>query len=204
MKKLVSSPWFLAILALFLSLVISFTLMIVQVDKILNIDRARLKPRLTPYQAWNFQASEIEKLIAELKAEKAKIAVAQKNIAAEQARIQAERLELERLQKDIEFARQALAKRIAAVEAGEQKNLKTLAETYAAMSPASTIAIFSEMDDHLIVKIMAQMGTDALGPIFEAMTNPSLQKSGMTPQRAARLSELMRLNQATSAENSKL
>tara|TARA_B100001248_G_C27399098_1_gene468414 strand:- start:6037 stop:6642 length:606 start_codon:yes stop_codon:yes gene_type:complete len=200
MKKLVSSPWFLATLGLILSLAISIAIMFMQVNKILNIDPTKKPPPPNPYEEWSFQSEEIEKLIGELRTEKTRIATQQQEIATEQARIQAERLELERLQKDIEFARQALAKRIESVEKGEQKNLKILAETYSNMAPASTIAIFSEMDDHLIVKILAQMGTDALGPIFEAMANSALQKSGMTPQRAARLSELLRLNQSKQAE----
>jgi flagellar motility protein MotE (MotC chaperone) len=71
----------------------------------------------------------------------------------------------------------------------ESANLKKLAKVYAAMSPDSAAAIFGELDDTAVVKIMVFMKDGETAAILE-----SLAKKGQ-PQakRAAELSERLRL-----------
>ncbi|MGH8021181.1 MAG: MotE family protein, partial [Opitutaceae bacterium] len=81
----------------------------------------------------------------------------------------------------------------------EQKNLKTLAATYTTLSPAAALAIFKEMDDETVVKILAFMKPDPVGLILEEM---ALTKDGegTLAGRAADISNKLRLKRLERAE----
>ena len=78
------------------------------------------------------------------------------------------------------------------IQADESKNLRSLSQTYANLSPKAAVAIIREMDDVTVVKILYLMKPDIVAPIFEEMSKTS-DKDGLLSRRAAVISEKLRL-----------
>ena len=86
------------------------------------------------------------------------------------------------------------------ITADESKNLKSLAATYASLSPPAAVAILREMDDTTVVKILSLMKSDVVAPIFEQMAvTPG--PDGTLAKRAGALSEKLRLMKSAPAKS---
>jgi flagellar motility protein MotE (MotC chaperone) len=88
--------------------------------------------------------------------------------------------------------RKQIADRVIEIAADESKNVRTLAQTYGALTPRAAVAIFREMDDATAVKILSVMKPDIVGPIFEEMSKTGGADAPLA-KRAAQLSEKLRL-----------
>lgn len=88
--------------------------------------------------------------------------------------------------------RRDIASRVIEINADEAKNLRMLSQTYTSLSPRAVVAIFKEMDDITVVKILSLMKPDVVGPIFEEMSRTA-GTDGPLARRAAILSEKLRL-----------
>ena len=149
----------------------------------------KLPPRL-----WNFHSDAVTQLIADLKTGQAKLASDEKNLVTYRGQIEAEKAELLKLREELQGMRQEIDERVLEIQDAESKNLKTLAQTYAAMAPAAAVTIFREMDENMVVKILSCMKVDRTGPILGEM-GKVIDKPGDEPmaKRAARISDKLRL-----------
>jgi len=159
-------------------------------------------PAHTPY--WVLRANEIEVLAANLNDQRLKISNEKAQLAAMQARVKSEQDELMKMRSNIEQyqaqldaaeaqlaqAKEDFLKEIVQIEQIEMKNLKTLANTYAALSPDAILSIFKEMDDLLVVKILAQMKPETVASIFEEMVKASSKKDPQAENLAKKVSTL--------------
>lgn len=143
-------------------------------------------------RGWDFWTIEVDNLASELKEEKARLAQQSDALDRRAARLDAEQRELEKVRAGVEGLRQEIDRRVVAIRADEQKNLRTLAQTYTNLSPRAAVAIIHEMDDVTVVKILALMKPDVVAPIFEEMSHTP-DKDGLLARRAAVLSERIRL-----------
>jgi flagellar motility protein MotE (MotC chaperone) len=134
-----------------------------------------------------------------LKLAKDQLAVREAALIEQQKRMESERLELERTRSDIDLMRKQVesylteakglnVKARAEDAVSEMKNLKTLVQTYSAMSPKSTVAIMLQMEDSSAVKILALMKVDVVAGIFEEMGKQAAGDPLMA-KRAAKLAE---------------
>ena len=139
------------------------------------------------------------KAVSELKLAKDQLAVREAALIEQQKRMESERLELERTRSDIDLMRKQVesylteakglnVKARAEDAVSEMKNLKTLVQTYSAMSPKSTVAIMLQMEDSSAVKILALMKVDIVAGIFEEMGKQAAGDPLMA-KRAAKLAE---------------
>lgn len=145
---------------------------------------------------WTFRTREIDSLITNLKEKNIDLNKRENQVKELESRIAEEKKELNRLKEEVAMARKQLSERLFEVNSAEQKNLKTLAATYTNIKPEAVIIIFSEMSDALVVKILSYMSSDTVGPIFEAMAEAQ-EKEGISAERVAKLSELLRLSLAS-------
>lgn len=150
---------------------------------------------------WDMWTPEVEKLADELKKERETLKARETEVAQAEARILAERAELARTRQEIERQRGEISKLLTEVSADEAKNLKNLAKTYSQLTPKAAMAIFGEMDDTTVVKILSQMKADVVVPIFEEMSKDKSEKNNQA-QRAAVLSERLRLMKSQPAPGS--
>jgi flagellar motility protein MotE (MotC chaperone) len=143
-------------------------------------------------QGWDFWTIEIDSLANELKEEKARQQKLAADLEQRAGRLAAEEQELARVRTELEAMRADIEARVITVGNDELKNLRGLAQTYSNLTPRAAVAIFRELDDITVVKILALMKPDVVGPILEEMTKNS-GPDGSLAERAAALSEKLRL-----------
>ncbi len=153
------------------------------------VELTKLPPRL-----WNFNSDAVSQLIADLNSGREKLAADQKGVTTLKAQLDAEKAELEKLRTELQQMRLEIDERVLEIQDSEIKNLKTLAQTYSAMPPVQAVAIFREMDENTIVKVLACMKVDKTGPILGEMGKIQ-EKAGeeSMAKRAARISDKLRL-----------
>jgi flagellar motility protein MotE (MotC chaperone) len=157
---------------------------------------ARPKPAADKKEkGWDFWTIEIENLSTDLKEERARLRQQADLQDQRAARLAAEARELGKIRADIEGLRREIADKVIEITADEAKNLRTLAQTYANLSPRAAVAILRELDDLTAVKILSLMKPDVVGPIFEEMSRTA-GTDGPLARRAAVLSEKLRLMKA--------
>jgi flagellar motility protein MotE (MotC chaperone) len=155
-----------------------------------------------PPRIWSFKTEAVDLLVAELQAERAKLANERKDFVTLQNQTVAERAELEKVRAEIKVLREDIDTRVVEIEERELKNLKTLAQTYAAMNPPQAVAIFREMEENMVVKVLSMMKTTVVGPILGEMAKAP-DKPGTEPmaKRAARITDKLRLLKPLKKEN---
>jgi flagellar motility protein MotE (MotC chaperone) len=143
-------------------------------------------------QGWDFWTIEIDGLASELKDERARLRQQAEVLNQRAARLAAEQQELAKIRSDIEAMRAEIGRKVIEITTDESKNLRTLAQTYANLTPKGAVSILREMDDTTVVKILSLMKADSVGPIFEEMAKTAAP-DGTLARRAALLSEKLRL-----------
>ncbi|MBX3738998.1 MAG: hypothetical protein KF715_20055 [Candidatus Didemnitutus sp.] len=143
-------------------------------------------------QGWDFWTIEIDNLAAELKGEKERLRKQAEQLDQRAARLSAEQQELDKVRADLERMRKEISDKVVEINTDEAKNLKTLATTYANLTPRAAVAIIKELDDNTAVKILSLMKPDTVSPIFEEMSKTATA-DGTLARRVAILSEKLRL-----------
>jgi flagellar motility protein MotE (MotC chaperone) len=142
---------------------------------------------------WYFKTEEIDKYVEELKERESALDTRQSELDNLEAHLEVEREELVALKREIERRHKALSDEIMIVRKNEINNLRTLANSYSNISPTATVAIFEEMDQALVVKIMALMKPDVVALIFEELAKNGANDPASI-RKAADLSEELRLH----------
>lgn len=157
---------------------------------------ARKEPEELKRKGWDFWTIEIENLSNELKEERVRLKKQAELLDQRAARLAAEEKEFAKLRADVAAMRKEIADKVIEISADEAKNLRTLSQTYANLTPRAAVAIIKELDDTTAVKILSLMKADVVGPIFEEMSKASGADTALA-KRAALLSEKLRLMKST-------
>lgn len=192
--KFLTSPWGLGLLGLILNVGTTAGLL-------LSFKGASPLPALAARQKtaaerppWNFKTAEVDNLVAELKAEREKVAAREKEAAQTFTQIEAERQELDKTRAEISGLRDEIARRVVEIQQSELKNLKSLSNSYSSLAAPAAVAIFREMDETMTVKILALMKPDKVGPILGEMAKaPGVEGEATMAKRAAQISDKLRL-----------
>lgn len=145
-----------------------------------------------PDKPWDFWTVELENLANDLKDERQKIKQREEQLGQREARLQLEQQELEKTRKQIETMRSSIDQRLIEVSEGEMANLKKLSQSYSALSPRAAVAIFKEMEETTLVKLLSIMKPEMVGQFLEEMSKQSATDQTLA-KRAANLSERLRL-----------
>jgi flagellar motility protein MotE (MotC chaperone) len=200
--KLLTSPLLIILVATLLGVGLSSYIVLMRIPEYAAMAAAmRPKPKVIPSHLPDRPppVDVTSKAVSELKLAKDQLAVREAALIEQQKRMESERLELERTRSDIDLMRKQVesylteakglnVKARAEDAVSEMKNLKTLVQTYSAMSPKSTVAIMLQMDDSSAVKILALMKVDVVAGIFEEMGKQAAGDPLMA-KRAAKLAE---------------
>lgn len=146
---------------------------------------------------WDFWTVEIENLSNELKEERARLRKQADTLDQREARVAAEQKELATMRAEIEGMRREIAEKVTVIREDEAKNLRSLSQTYANLTPRAAVAIIRELDDVTATKILYLMKPEVVGPIFEEMSRSSAADGTPLARRAAILSEKLRLMKAS-------
>ena len=200
--KLLTSPLVIILVATLLGVGLSSYIVLKRIPEYAAMAAAmRPKPKVVPSHLPDRPppVDVTSKAVSELKLAKDQLAVREAALIEQQKRMESERLELERTRADIDLMRKQVesylteakglnVKARAEDAVSEMKNLKTLVQTYSAMSPKSTVAIMLQMEDVSAVKILALMKVDIVAGIFEEMGKQAAGDPLMA-KRAAKLAE---------------
>ena len=148
---------------------------------------------------WDFWTPEIDAFVDDLRVQRQALEDRKAELAGIEARVVAERLELEKTRQRLEAFRSSLEESIVEVGLTEEKNLKTLAQTYSNIPPDAALMILREMEDDVVVKILMHMKPDVVGAILEEMTVQA-DDTGLLVKRAAILSNRLRLARRENAD----
>lgn len=190
MVKFITSAWGLVVIGLFLNTFVAGGLMFNFYRKVSFVINPPIHPVVNSMPetnegpSWIFRAGEIEALALDLQAERSSFSKKRAENMEATARMRAEMDELKRLRKDIEAYEVEIAKKrdefedykksfmskVIDIQENEMKNLKTLAGTYASLTPVAAVSVFKEMDDQAAVKILSQMKPETVAAIFEEMS----------------------------------
>jgi flagellar motility protein MotE (MotC chaperone) len=154
--------------------------------------RAEKMEAARPEKPWDFWTPEMENVAKELAEQRERLKSREGELASWESRIAAERKELDVMRSQIEALRAEIDARLVQVEAQEQRNLKALVNTYSKLTPASAVAIFKQMDDALVAKLLALMKPDVTTAILEELSRDPGPED-VNVKRAAELTKRMRL-----------
>lgn len=194
------NPIFAAVFGLLLSIGVGVALCAKMITPLLQQAVAAhvpKEPTELKKKGWDFWTIEIENLSNELKEERARLRKQSDQQDQRAARLAAEEKELAKVRDDIDTLRKEIADKVIEISADEQKNLRTLAQTYTNLTPRAAVAIFKEMDDTTAVKILSLMKADVVGAVFEQMSITAGADGTPLARRAALLSEKLRLMKAS-------
>jgi len=147
--------------------------------------------------SWSFQNPEVDLLIGELKREKEAVAAREKELKELAERLRIEHAELLQLTQAVQQVQAEFDQNITRVRAEEAANLKRLAKTYAAMSPAGAASVLKAMDDSTVVKVLLFMKDSETAAVLEVLA----KQSPADAKRAAAISERLRLSLSEPAKN---
>lgn len=139
--------------------------------------------------SWTFYNPEMEQIVAELKTERELMAAKSKELAAAEARLQAERAELDEAVQAVKKIQAEVDREVLRIKDDELPNLKRLAKMYTTMEQTSAAKIFKELDDAVVVKIMAQMKDADSAGVLDTLAKQGPEET----RRAAKISEALRV-----------
>ena len=167
MIRILQSSWLTALLGCLLYLGTTFAL--IQPGK---FSAAHLVP--SDYSAaddpsWKFKNPEIEQWVAQMKDEKEALALREQQLNEWQSRLDAERQEIASVTQAVAQVQADFDKNVIRFRAQETDNVKRQAKLVAAMTPAAAVAMFNEMADDDVVRILFTMKTDEASAILDTM-----------------------------------
>ena len=186
-----ASIFILALVAALLNVGVTGGLIYLKGDKF-NASAGLLEQKPLPVTLWTFKPNAVDGMVLELKKEKEKLDARETDLGKLAARVEAEKQELEKVRADIEAMRDQMSQAIPRIEESEAKNVKGLAKTYSSVKPTAAVAIFKELDDNTIVKILSFMKAETAGAILAEMSREQDKEESMA-KRAARISDKLRL-----------
>lgn len=149
--------------------------------------------------SWEYQNPDADMMIEELKKEKQALDKREKDLNALAERLQAERMEINIVTQSVFRMQKEFDANIARVTAEEAVNIRKLAKTYAAMSPEGAAVIMKELDDTMLVKILAALKESESAPIIEILGG----QGDVEAKRMALITDRLRTYLSTPKETKK-
>lgn len=190
MLKKLNSPWVGSVFGLVAFMGVTAATWNSATRKIESAQRAAETNNVAKSETpWSFDTAEIDSLVKELKEERETLAKREKELNELADRLRSERNELTTLTQTVYRMQKEFDQSVSRVSEEETTNLKKLAKTYSVMEAEGAAAIFKQMDDASVVKIMVFMKEQETSPIITA-----LAKGGEADtKRAADLTERLRV-----------
>jgi flagellar motility protein MotE (MotC chaperone) len=190
MLKKLNSPWVGSILGLVAFMGVTAATWNSATRKIQSAHEAAVTNNIAKTETpWSFDTAEIDSLVNELKEGREALAKREKELNELADRLRSERNELTTLTQTVFRMQKEFDQSVSRVSEEETANLKKLAKTYSVMEADGAAAIFKQMDDASVVKIMVFMKEQETSPIISALAKGGEAEA----KRAAELTERLRV-----------
>ncbi len=194
MKKLLTSGWLIPIVGSLLYLGTTFVLLDPAALKVpartATGPAADQEPNPLASTPWDFSAPELDQLVSELKAEKARLATWNQELQEYSARIAVERAELAAVTQEVHRLQTEFNQVVTYVTQQEGEILRRQAKVFAAMTPDDAVRVLQEMPDDRIIRLLMFMSEEEMAKLLAALAKPGPENA----RRAALLSERLRLS----------
>jgi flagellar motility protein MotE (MotC chaperone) len=137
---------------------------------------------------WTRHNPEVDQLLKEVRTEREYLTKKAAELKELETRLAAERAEINQVTQRVAQLQMEFDQTIIRVKEEETPNLKKLARLYSTMSIEGATAIFRELDDLVVVKVMSLMKEDQSAPLLEAMAREGETEA----KRAATIAEALR------------
>lgn len=137
---------------------------------------------------WTQHNPEVDQMVQELRKEKQELARREADLRKLAAQLQAERDAINQVTQRVARLQMDFDQNIVRIEQEEIPNLKKLTKMYGTMSPEGVAAIFKELDDRTVVKLMSLMKEEQSAVLLDSMAKEGEAQA----KRAATLSETLR------------
>jgi flagellar motility protein MotE (MotC chaperone) len=137
---------------------------------------------------WKQHNPEVDQMVQELRKEKEDLDKREAELRKLGAQLQAEREAINQVTQRVAKLQVEFDQNIVRVKDDEAVNLKKLTKLYSAMSPEGVAAIFKEMDEQTVVKLMSLMKDDQVAGLLDTMA----KEGDAQAKRAVAISESLR------------
>jgi flagellar motility protein MotE (MotC chaperone) len=144
--------------------------------------------------SWKFRNPEFDQWIAQMKDEKESLALREQQLNEWQSRLDAERQEISTVTQSVSQLQADFDRNIIRFRAQETDNVKHQAKLIAAMSPAGAAAMFNEMADDDVVRILFTMKTDEASVILDTMSKLGRPEARRAALLTGRLHQVLPLS----------
>jgi len=191
MIQILQSSWLTALVGCLLYL--GTTFMVVRNE---NITEATVAPsdraaRNDP--SWEFKNPEFDQWIAQMKEEKEKLALREQQLKELQSRLDAERQEIVTVTQTVARLQADFDKNVIRFRSQEMENIKRQVKLIAAMTPAGAAALFNEMADDDVVRILFIMKADVASAILDTMSKLGKEEARRAATLTGRLYQVLPL-----------
>lgn len=142
----------------------------------------------TQVQFWTQHNPEVDQLMQELRREKEEITRREGDLKKLEAQLQSEREAINQVTQRVAKLQVEFDQNVIRLKEDEVPHLKKMVKMYGSMTPEGTAAIFKELDDQTVVKLMSLMKEEQSALMLDSMAKEGPDQA----KRAASIAESLR------------
>jgi flagellar motility protein MotE (MotC chaperone) len=192
MIRILQSSWLTALLGCLLYL--GTTLALIRPDQFAGVHLVLSDRSAADDPSWKFKNPEIDQWVAQMKDEKEAIALREQQLKEWQTRLDAESQEISTITQTVAQLQANFDRNVIRFRAQETDNVKHQAKLIAAMSPSGAAAMFNEMADDDVVRILFTMKTDEASVILDTMSKMGKPEAQRAAALTGRLHQVLPLS----------
>ena len=172
-----------------------FFLTMFAVFRSVNLGTPTLPPKL-PVAAednpsWKYRNPEIDQWLSQIKEERESLALRSEQLKEWEARLAAENRDIATITQNVSQVQADFDKRVLLFKEQEKDNIKRQVKVVAGMSPDGAAAMFNEMSDDEVTKLLYSMKPDVSAPILDAMSRQGEAHAARAAILANRLKDVL-------------
>lgn len=144
--------------------------------------------------SWKFKNPEFDQWIAQMRDEKEKLALREQQLKDWQSRLDAERQEIATITQTVARLQADFDTNVIRFRAQEMDNVKHQVKLIAAMTPAGAAALFNEMPDEDVVRILFIMKADVASSILDTMSKMGKEQARRAAALTGRVHQVLPLS----------
>lgn len=138
--------------------------------------------------SWKFHNPDIDQWVSQIRDEREALALREQQLKEWEARLVAENREIASITQAVARVQMEFDKRALTFSEQQKDNLKKQLKVISDMTPDGAVALFNEMPDEEVTRLLYSLKPDISGAILDAMSKPG----GASAKRAAALAERLK------------
>jgi flagellar motility protein MotE (MotC chaperone) len=183
MTRILQSGWFAALIGC--ALYLGITVIVLSPSKFAGAQFIQPDYSAEDDPSWRFRNPEFNEWIAQIQNEKERLALREQELDEWQTRLNTELQEITTVTQMVSQLQSNFDKNVVRIKAQEIDNVKRQAKVISAMSPEGAVAIFGQMSDDDVVRILFVMKPDDASVVLDTLSKMGDDQA----QRAALLTE---------------